>query len=201
MIPSVVSQILSLTTIIILSLGQRNDFDLPTQNVAQSPTDTVVSLDGSGGLALGLGTSGEAEVSGKISDPKGVGIAQTVVASLDSFGCSKGRKRRRGDETFCPSTDTKTNPSSQQNNPQNSDGQPSNEETGQQRQQETPEGMPGFAPERESSCPKEHFPICAAPNLLENPLAPGTYNSIPWVGHNIPQIINTQEYSRFCASI
>lgn len=201
MMPSVVSQILSLTTIIILSLAQPNDFGLVAENVAQSLTDPVASLDGSGGLALGLGTSGEADVSDKFSDAKGVGIAQTVVARPDTYGCSKGRKRRRGDETFCSPTDTKTNPSSQQNNPQTSDGQPSNEETGKQKQQGTPEGMRVFAPVAGSSCPEEHFPICAAPNLLEDPLAPGTYNSIPWVRHNIPQIIDIQEYSRFCASI
>lgn len=201
MMPSVVSQILSLTTIIILSLAQLNDFDLAAEYVAHSPTNPVASLDGSGGLALGLGTSGEADVSGKFSDPQSVGIAQTVVARPDTFGCSKGRKRRRGDESFCPSTNTKMNPSSQQNSPQNSDRQPSNEETGKRKQQETPQGMPGFAPELENSCLEDHITICAAPNLLESTLKPGTYDIIPWLGHNIPQTIDIQEYSRFCASI
>lgn len=199
--PSVVTQILSLTTIILLSLAQPNGFDVAAENFAQPLADPVANLDGLGGLALGLGASGEADVSGKIPDARSAGIAQVVVARPDAHGCSKGRKRRRGDETFCSSTDTKAPPSSQQKNPQNSDGEPSNAETGQQKQPETPESMPVLAPVLEASCPEDHFPICAAPNLLENPLAPGTYTAIPWVGHNVPQIIDIEEYSRFCASI
>lgn len=195
--PSFVYQVLSLTTIIILSLAQPNSFDLTTSNLAQSLVDPVAILDGSNVPALGFGT----DVSGTNLDPNSVRIAQVVVARPDANGCSKGKRRRRRDENSCPSTDIKVPPSSQQNKPQNSDGQPSNGETRQGKQQNSLESMPAFAPELEFSCPEDHFPICAAPNLLGNPSAPGTFDTIPWIGHNIPQTIDIEEYSRFCASI
>lgn len=197
MMPSLVYQICLLLTIVILSLAQPDGFDFTAGDFAQPLTDPVTSLDGSGGPALALG---EAVVSGKIPDVYSVGIAQAVVARPDAHGCSKGRKRRRGEEIFCSSTDTKAPPSSQEKQP-NSDRQPGDGETGQQTQQETPGSMPLHAPVLEASCPEEHFPICAAPNLIEDPLAPGTYNTIPWLGHNVPQTIDIEEYSRFCAPI
>ena len=200
MMPSFVYQVLSLTTIIILSLAQPDGFDLTTSNVAQSLIDPVASLDGLNVPAVGFGTSSNADVSGTNLDANSVGSAQVVVASPDTHGCSKDKRRRRRDKTSCPSTDIAV-PSSQQDKPQNSDGQPSDGETGQENQQETPESIPSFAPELEVSCPEKHFPICAAPNMLENPSAPGTFVYIPWVGHNIPQTLDVQEYSRFCASI
>ena len=200
MMPSFVYQVLSLTTIIILSLAQPDGFDLTTRNVAQSLIDPVASLDGLNVAALGFGTSSNADVSSSNLDANSVGSAQVVVARPDAHSCSKGKRRRRRDETSCQSTDIAV-PSSQQNKPQNSDEQPSDEKTGQENQQDTPDGVPSFAPVLEVSCPEKHFPICAAPNMLENPSAPGTYTYIPWVGHNIPQTIDVQEYSRFCASI
>lgn len=202
--PSFVYQVLSLTTIIILSLAQANGLDLTTSNninVAQSLFDPVANLDGSNVPALEYGTTSNADVSGINLDAHSVAIAQGVVARPDTHGCSNGQRRRRRDETSCPSTDIEVPPSSQQNSPQNSVEQPSNEDTGLKEQQDTPESMPAYAPVSESSCPDEHFPICAAPNLLENPSAPGTFDTIPWVGYNIPQTIDISEYSRFCASI
>lgn len=195
--PSLVYQICLLLTIVILSLAQRDGFDLIAGNFAQSLTDPVPSFDGSGGPALALG---EAVVSGKVPDINSLGVPQAVVARPDTHSCSKSRKRRRGEETFCSSTDTKASPSSQEKQP-NSDGQPGDREDRQQKQQETPGSMPLLAPVLEASCPEEHFPICAAPNLIEDPLALGTYNIIPWLGHNIPQTIDIEEYSRFCAPI
>ena len=201
MMPSFVCQVLSLTTIITLSLAQPKDFDLTTSNVAQSLIDPVASLDGSNIPALGFGMSSNADVSGTNLDADSVGTAQVVVARPDPHGCSKGKRRRRTDETSCPSTDIAVPPSSQQNKPQNSDGQPGDEETGQKKQQDLPQNMPAFAPALEVTCPEDHFPICAAPNLLEKQSAPGTFDSIPWVGHNIPQTIDMEENARFCASI
>ena len=191
MMPSLVYQILSLITIVIFSLAQQDDFDFTAGNFAQSLTDPVASLDGSPALDLG-----EADVSGKIPDVNGLRISQAAVIEPDAHGCSNGRKRRRGDENFCPSTDTKP-PSSQQAKPQNSDEQPSNGETGQQKEPETPQSMPVV----EAHCPEGHFPMCAAPSLLEDPIAPGKYTIIRWLGHNIPQTIDIEEYSRFCPSI
>lgn len=196
--PSFVYQILSSTIIIILSLAQANGLDLTnSNNVAQSLIDPVANLDGSNVPALEFGISTNADVSGTNLDANSVGSAQVVVARPDAHGCSKGKRRRRRDETSCPSTDIEVPPSSQQNNPQNSDEQPSNGDTGLQNKQDTPESMPAFAPVMDYSCPDEHFPLCVA---LENP-APGTSNTIPWAGYNIPQTMDISESSRFCASI
>lgn len=198
MMPSFVYQILSLT-IIILSLVQTDGFETTTGNAAPSLMDPVASLDESGGPALGLlGTSGDADVSGTIPDANSVIAAQAVVASPDAHGCSKSRKRRRGDERFCSSTESP--PSSQQIKPSNSDGQPSNGAE-EQKQENNPESIRIFGPILEHSCPEGLFPICAAPLLIENPLAQGTYSNIPWVGHNIPPTIDIEEDSRFCTSI
>ena len=196
MMPSLLHQILSLITIFIFSLAQRDGFDFTAGNFAQSLTDPVASLDGS--PALGLG---EADVSGKVPDVNGVRIAQAVVIRPDAHGCSNGRTRRRGNENFCSPTDTKAPSSSQQDKPQNSDEQPSNGETGQQKQPENPETMPVLAPVVEASCPEGDFPMCAAPNLIEDPIAQGKYTIIRWLGHNIPQTIDIEEYSRLYPSI
>lgn len=149
--------------------------------------------------ALEFGTSSNADVSGtNLEDANSVGITQVVVVAKpdDAHVCSKGKRRRRRDETSC-----RAPPSSQQNNnPQISDEEPKRDSE-MKEQQDSPESMPAFAPVSESSCPEDHFPICVAPNLLENPSAPGTFDTIPWVGYNIPQTIEISEYSRFCASI
>lgn len=193
--PSFVYQVLSVTSLIILSLAQANGLDLTTSN---NVIDPVANLDVP---ALEFDTTSNADVSGTNLDAKSVEVAQVVVARPDADRCSKGKGRRRRDETSCPSKDIEVPLSSQQKKPQNSDEQPSNGDTGQKKQQDAPESLPAYAPVPESSCPEEHFPICAAPNLLENPSAPGTFDTIPWVGYNIPQTIDISEYSRFCASI
>lgn len=156
----------------------------------------VANLEGSKVPALEFGTSSNADVSGTNLDANSVGITQVVVvAKPNAHGCSKGRRRRRRDETSC-----RAPPSSQEdNNPQISDEQPKGDSE-MKEQQDSPESMPAFAPVSESSCPEDHFPICVAPNLLENPSAPGTFDTIPWVEYNIPQTIEISEYSRFCAS-
>lgn len=192
MMPSFAYIVLSLTTTIILSLAQPNDFDLTTSNLAQSLIDPVAILDESNAPALGFSTGGNAD---------SVGTTQVVVARPDAHGCPKGKIRRRRDETYCPSTAIEVPPSSQQNKPQNGAGQPNNGESGQEKQQDTPASTPAFAPVLEVNCPEHHLPVCVAPNLLENPSAPSGFDTIPWVEHNIPQTIKMEEYCRFCASI
>lgn len=202
MMPFFVYQVLSLTTIFILSLPQANGLDLTSgKNVAQSLIDTVVNLEGSNVPALEFGPSSNADVSGANVNANSVGVTQVVGARPDAYGCSKGKRRRRRDESSCPSKDIEVPPSSQQNKPQNSDEQPRKEDSGMGEQQNTFKDMPAPAPASESPCPEEHFPICVAPNLLANPSTPSTYNAIPWVGHNIPQTIDISEYSRFCACV
>lgn len=201
MMPSFVYQVSSIITIFILSLPQANSLDLASRNVAQSPIDPVGNLEGSNVPVLEFGTSSNADVSGANLDANSVGIAQVVRARSDARSCSKGKRRRRRDESSCTSQGMEMPPSSQQNKPKNSDEQPRKEDFGVGEQQNTFKDMPAPAPESESPCPEEHFPICVAPNLLVNPSAPGIFNAIPWVGYNIPQTIDVSEYSRFCACV
>lgn len=151
--------------------------------------------------ALEFGIRSNADVSGTNLDANSVGIAQVVVAKPDADACSKGgKRRRRTDESSCPGPSSSSSP--QQNNPEVSGGdEQTGDDSGVGEQQDDLENMPTFAPVSESSCPEEHFPICVAPNLLENPSAPGTFDIIPWVGYNIPPTIEISEYSRFCASV
>lgn len=136
--------------------------------------------------ALEFGTSSKVDVSGTDLDGSSVGIiSRVVVAKPDDthHTCSRGthQRRRRRDET----SSCRVPPSSQQNNPQQNDGeeQQGHGDFGMKEQQpDSPESMPAFAPESESSCPEGHFPICVAPNLLENPSSPGTFDIIPWLG-------------------
>lgn len=196
MMPSFVYKLLSLTTIVILSFAQPDNLDLTAEYITQSLMAPVASLDGSGGPAIAIGTSGEADVSS--TGPDANIVAQAAVARPAANGCPKGRIRRRGDGASCSSTDA---PTFSQQNPQNGDEQPSNGEAGQQKQQDSPENWKIFAPMLEHTCPDGYSAVCAAPNLIENPLAPGTYTRIPWVEHNIPPTISIEEYSRLCTSI
>lgn len=194
--PSFVYQLLSLTTIVILSFAQLDNLDLTAEHVAQSLMAPVASLDGLGGPAIAIGTSGEADVSSTGSDAN---IAETAQADVDrpvANSCPKGKIRRRRDRSFCSSTDA---PTSSQQAPQNGDEQRSNGEARQQKQQDSPKDWQIFAPILGNNCPAGYLAVCAAPNLIEDP--PGTYTRIPWIAHNIPAIINREEYSRLCTSI
>lgn len=203
MMPSFVYQVLSLTTIFMRSLTQANGLDFTSgNNVAQSLIDPGGNLEGSNVPAPDFGTSSNADWLGTNVDANSVGFAQVVGVRPDAHGCSiKGKRRRRRDESSCPSNGIEVPPSSQQNKPQNSDEEPRKEDSGMKEQQGTSEDMPAFAPASESPCPEEQFPICVAPNRLANPSAPGTFNTIPWVRYNIPQTIDISEYSRFCACV
>ena len=177
--------------------AQLDNLDLTAEHIAQSLIAPVASLDGLGGPAIAIGTSGEADVSSTGSDANNVGTTQAAVARPDANSCLKDKIRRREDGSFCSSTDA---PTSSQQAPQDGDKRRSNGEARQQEQQDDTESCQIFAPILGNNCPEGYLAVCAAPNLIEDPRAPGTYTRIPWVGNNIPPSISIEEYSRWCTS-
>lgn len=201
--PSLINLVLSLTAIIISSLVYSDGFDVRTGDVAQPlrrETAVADTPDGLGNPTFGFDVTSEAEDWTKIADNSNRGSEQAVVAEPDNHRCFNTNKIRREIGKSCPfnGAPLELRHFSAQERKPSSRGQ--SRKTRPRKNEATPGSSETPQSTRDLNCPPGSWAVCGANEPMHDFLNPGIFREVPWLLENIPQIIELQNFCRYCAS-
>lgn len=208
---SYVYQILSLTTITVLSLATSDGLNSDDSDVVQ----TLMNSPGSQGQlndpALGLDSKDAIEGWGDVADTNNAGTGQPFLAESNNHGCSRTNKRRRRNTDYCSPKDAplQFRPSSQQEDPQPGSStkktEGSSTDPGQQPNPNIQtDGENLLAPNvnKENNCPARYkIPICATSNLEPDPTQERGWRREPWDESAASDVLFQQDFCRICSLI
>lgn len=200
-------QILSLTTLTVVSLATSDGLNSNAGDVVQS----LMNLPGSQGQwdnpAFGFDTRGAINGWGEDADTNNAGTGQPLVAESNDHVCSRANKRRRGNIDYCSPNDgpLQLRPSSQQKDPQTGSSKKPAPEPGQQSNpnaQTDGENLLAPSPSGENYCPARYrIPICATSKLEPDPTQEGGWRREPWDESAASDLLFQQEFCRICSLI
>lgn len=213
---SYVYQILSLTTITILSslatsrgLGSNAGDVLQLQSLMNSPLGSQGQLDDP---TIGVDTKSATDGWGRpVIGINNAGTGQPFLADSNDNGCSRTNKRRRRNLDYCSPNDAplQLRPSSQQEDPQPDGSTKKTEEfapnLGQQpnpNTQTSGENLPAPNVNEENNCPARYkIPICATSKLEPDPTREGGWRREPWDEAAAADVLFQQDFCRICSLI
>lgn len=204
-------QILSLTTVTVVSLATSDGLNSIAGDVIQSLTNSPGSQGQWDDPDLGFDTKGAIDGWGEDADTHNAGTEQPLVAESNDHGCSRANKRRRGNTDYCSPNDAplQFRPSSQQEDPQTgSSKKPTEGSATEPGQQPNPnaqtDGKTLLAPSSrgENNCPARYrIPICATNKLDPDPTQEGGWRREPWDESAASDLLFQQDFCRICSLI
>lgn len=204
-------QILSLTTVTVVSFATSDGLNSNARDVIQSLTNSPGSQGQWDNPALGFDTKSAINDWREDADTNNSGTEQPLVAESNDHGCSRANKRRRGNIDYCPSYEAppQFRPSSQQEDPQTDSSQKKTEgsstELDQQPNSNTQtDGGNLLAPSigGENNCPARYrIPICATSKLEPDPTHEGGWRRERWDESAASDLLFQQDFCRICSLI
>lgn len=206
-------QLLSLTTVTVVSLATSDGLNSKAGDVIQSLRNFPGSQRQLDDAALGFDTKGAIKGWGEDAYTNNAWTEQPLVAESNDHGCSRANKRRRRNTDYCSPIDAplQFRPSSQQEDPQAGSSKKTTEgsatEPGQQSNpnpQTDGENLLGPSPSTsgDNNCPPRYRnPICATSKLERDPTQEGGWRREPWDESAASDILFQQDFCRICSLI